>query len=266
MVGELGHPALVDYLHERGIDTAMAQKYCHEVRYRIGEREYFAIGFRNDAGGWELRNRSFKGSSTPKNITTIRGSSTPKNISSVRGGGSGAAIIGTGADTTSGIGSDTISDTVMVFEGFIDFLSYLSLKDNPSPTIDTAVLNSISNLRRAIPFLESHRTVHAFLDNDEAGRNALDSLRESLSGSEMVDQSVFYRNHKDLNDYWQERVALKNRVEETNAADQIKRPTSIEGTISSEQVKLEVPKITNTAVQFRRSIPATPVKKRGRGV
>ena len=73
-VGELKHPALVEYLTGRGIDPA-ARKYCNEVRYRIGDREYFAIGFRNDAGGWELRNRSFKGSSTPKNITTLNNGS-----------------------------------------------------------------------------------------------------------------------------------------------------------------------------------------------
>lgn len=34
----------------------------------------------------------------------------------------------------------------MVFEGFMDFLSYLSLKQNASPTVDSAILNSIANL------------------------------------------------------------------------------------------------------------------------
>ncbi len=221
-VEELRHPALMEYLTGRGIDPVAARKYCNEVHYRIGDREYFAIGFRNDAGGWELRNRSFKGSSTPKSITTLNNG----------------------------------SDTVMVFEGFIDFLSYLSLKQNPSPTIDTAVLNSVANLRRAIPFLESHRTIHAFLDNDDAGRKALDSLRESLLGSEVVDQSPFYRNHKDLNDYWRERIAHQitpqKRASEDNAASPLKRPTSTE--------------TVNPAVQVRRVVPATPVKKKGRGL
>lgn len=212
-VVDLAHPALVDYLTDRGIDPAAERKYCNEIRYRIGDREYFAIGFRNDAGGWELRNRNFKGSSTPKNITTIRGG---------RGGDTGASADVIGGTPTSAIGSYT----VMVFEGFIDFLSYLSLKKNPSPTIDTAVLNSVANLRRAIPFLESHRTVHAFLDNDEAGRKTLDSLRESLPCAEVVDQSPFYRNHKDLNDYWREK----------------------------------------SADAFRREIPATPARKNGRGL
>ena len=111
----------------------------------------------------------------------------------------------------------------MVFEGFMDFLSYLSLKGNPSPTIDTTILNSVANLKKAIPFLQSHRTVHAFLDNDEAGRESLASLRKSLSDLDVVDQSAFYRNHKDLNDYWQEKSKQKSQNEENNAAFQIRR-------------------------------------------
>jgi hypothetical protein len=241
---------------------AAARKYCNEVRYRIGDREFFAIGFRNDAGGWELRNRNFKGSSTPKNITTIRG-----------GGDCGATTVGRDSTTGAGTDSGTIpvsvggSDTVMVFEGFIDFLSYLSLKQNPSPSIDTAVLNSVANLRRAIPFLESHRTIHAFLDNDEAGRESLARLRESCPNSEVVDQSPFYHNHKDLNDYWREQAAdkvrrqtpaendppiLKNRADEDNAADKVRRQAPTE-------------KITS-AVSVRRSIPATPVRKKVRSL
>ena len=171
---ELTHPALLGYLTGRGIDPAIARTYCREVRYTIGGKEYFAIGFRNDAGGWELRNPLFKGSSTPKNITTL----------------------------------DNSSDTAMVFEGFIDFLSYLSLKGNLSPSIDTAVLNSVTNLQKAVPFLARHSVIHAFLDNDNAGRKALARLEESLPSSEVIDQSVFYRDHKDMNDYWQEKRNL----------------------------------------------------------
>lgn len=171
---ELTHPALLGYLTGRGIYPAIARTYCREVRYTIGGKEYFAIGFRNDAGGWELRNPRFKGSSTPKNITTL----------------------------------DNGSDTAMVFEGFIDFLSYLSLKANPTPAIDTTVLNSVTNLQKAVPFLSCHRVVHAFLDNDDAGRKALAQLEESLPSTEVIDQSVFYCNHKDLNEYWQEKRNL----------------------------------------------------------
>jgi hypothetical protein len=187
-VTPLTHPALLDYLKERRINTDIAKRYCSEVHYSIADKNYFAIGFLNDAGGWELRNRDFKGSISPKNITIYNNG----------------------------------SDTVMVFEGFMDFLSYLSMKQNPLPTIDIAVLNSTANLSKAILFLQSYRTVHGFLDNDEAGRKSLASLRELLIGSEVVDQSVFYRNYKDLNEYWQDKANLK-KVAEPKAAGQIKR-------------------------------------------
>lgn len=178
---------MLGYLTGRGIDPAIARTYCREVRYTIGGKEYFAIGFRNDAGGWELRNPLFKGSSTPKNITTL----------------------------------DNSSDTAMVFEGFIDFLSYLSLKGNLSPSIDTAVLNSVTNLQKAVPFLARHSVIHAFLDNDDAGRKALARLEESVPSSEVIDQSVFYRDYKDLNDYWQEKRRLASEEKNSLAIPQV---------------------------------------------
>lgn len=54
--------------------------------------------------------------------------------------------------------------SVMVFEGFIDFLSYLSLANNIHPVSDTVVLNSVVNLSKAVPFLNRHSVIHAFFD------------------------------------------------------------------------------------------------------
>lgn len=62
-----------------------------------------------------------------------------------------------------------------------------------------------------MPFLESHRTVHAFLDNDESGRKAVARMEELLPKSEVIDQSKFYRNHKDLNDYLK-RIEAEGRL------------------------------------------------------
>ena len=210
---ELTHPALLGYLTGRGIYPAIARTYCREVRYTIGGKEYFAIGFRNDAGGWELRNPRFKGSSTPKNITTL----------------------------------DNGSDTAMVFEGFIDFLSYLSLKANPTPAIDTTVLNSVTNLQKAVPFLARHSVIHAFLDNDDAGRKVLARLEESLPSSEVIDQSVFYRDHKDLNEYWQEKRNLA--TPQTLPHERQRKET--------ERAHLAVPQVPQCV--------SSPAKKRGPG-
>lgn len=172
----LQHAALIGYLKERDIDLTIAAEHCREVRYAINDKTYFTIGFRNNAGGWELRNVLFKGSSTPKNITTI----------------------------------DNGSGTIMVFEGFMDFLSYLTLKENAHPTCDVAVLNSVVNLPKALPFLQRHAVIHTFLDNDAAGRKATAAIVRQCSRSQII--QAFYRDYKDVNDYLKSRQPVKERM------------------------------------------------------
>ena len=67
----LQNPALMRYLQERGISPGTAAPYVQEMYYRVGGKPYFALAFRNDSGGYELRNPRFKGS-TSKDITHIR--------------------------------------------------------------------------------------------------------------------------------------------------------------------------------------------------
>ena len=165
----LRHPALVGYLSSRGIDPIIESACCREVHYAVGGRNYFAVGFRNDAGGWELRSERFKGSVSPKHITTI----------------------------------DNRSDTVVAFEGFMDFLSFLSMKPDEWPHINIAVLNSVVNLPKAIPFLSRHATIYAFFDNDNAGRKTTADLKRLCPNSTVIDRSHLYREHKDLNEFWQ---------------------------------------------------------------
>lgn len=149
----LHHPVLIGYLASRGIVPSVAAAFCREVRYEVQGRTFFAVGFRNDAGGWELRSARFKGGSSPKHITTI----------------------------------DNRSDTVIAFEGFMDFLTYLSLKYPERLRIDAAVLNSVVNLPKAIPFLSRHPVIHAFFDNDEAGRKTTSDLIRLCPRSEVID-------------------------------------------------------------------------------
>ncbi|HTN37304.1 MAG TPA: CHC2 zinc finger domain-containing protein, partial [Arachidicoccus sp.] len=87
------HPSLVRYLRTRAILPELYSKFCKEIHYQVGDRKYFAIGFSNDMGGWELRNAYFKGATSPKSYSKI----------------------GCGADS------------ICVFEGFMDFLSYLTI-------------------------------------------------------------------------------------------------------------------------------------------
>ena len=84
--------------------------------------------------------------------------------------------------------------------GFFDLLSHLTLQHEPEPAVDTAVLNSVVNLPRALPFLARHATIHTFLDNDEAGYLTLERLRSALPGATVIDRAESYRAHKDLNE------------------------------------------------------------------
>lgn len=168
----LENPSLLSYLMGRGIDLDTARVHCSEVHYRVANKSYFAVGFRNDAGGWELRNRYFKGC-TSKAPTTRRGN----------------------------------YPTCLVFEGFMDFLSYLTLKRIPNPPHDLIVLNSVTNLAQAIPFIASHEQVYTYLDNDDTGRKATAALKAACRN--FSDQSIHYRPHNDLNDYLRSRHPVK---------------------------------------------------------
>ena len=72
-ISRLESPALIRYLAERGIPKEVAQRYCVQVDYELHGKRYYAIGFENNAHGYELRNPFFKGSYPPKNITRISG-------------------------------------------------------------------------------------------------------------------------------------------------------------------------------------------------
>lgn len=161
------HPALARYMKSRGIRMELVGRHCEEIHYKVGGKKYFAIGFFNDADGFELRNAHFKGSISPKGITTYT----------------------------------TGSDSVLVFEGFMDFLSYLSLEQLIDPACDVVILNSVANLKKALPFLQMHGIIYTYLDNDEAGKRATEEISRLLPDTLRIDCSGRYADYKDLNEY-----------------------------------------------------------------
>lgn len=170
----LSKPALLKYLAERCLDIAICQKYCREVHYSIKNKRYFAIGFPNRAGGYELRNPFFKGCMTPKDISIIN--------------------------------TDDQQHECCVFEGFADFLSYLTFQQhNNSPFgskshQDFVVLNSVSNLRKAISVLADYGSILTFLDNDKAGQDAHQRIATEY-GDKVQNMSLFFPDFKDVNDF-----------------------------------------------------------------
>lgn len=164
-VTELSHEALKSYLKERGIDPAIAGRFCKEVAYGIRGKRYFAIGFMNRSGGYELRNPMFKGCISPKDISCV-------SLSGKK------------------------QDTCCVFEGFVDFLSALVLRTVADE--DCLVLNSVSNLERSYAVLEGYGKIRCFLDRDQAGITALETLNIHF-GNKVMDCSGLYDGFKDLN-------------------------------------------------------------------
>ena len=164
----LAHPALLAYLKERGIPAGIAVAVCREAHYSVNGRPYFAVAFGNVNGGWELRNKYFKGCAGHKDISCVPWS------------------------------RDGPSSECAVFEGFIDYLSALTL--GLIPGCDAIVLNSVANVNKAITVLRDYSDIRCFLDNDDAGKTALQRLT-AVPGKHITDCSHRYNGYNDLNDY-----------------------------------------------------------------
>ena len=161
-------PHLQDYLtKERCIDLEKAMPFLKCISYEVRSRLYQAIGFANLSGGYELRDdKTFKGTIAPKDITPI---------------------------------FEDMEQPVCLFEGFMDFLSFLSMKEEV--TNHCLVMNSVSNVARTIRYLNDRHLTHirAFLDNDEAGRRAVQDFIKA--GFHVEDMNIHYKDFKDLNEY-----------------------------------------------------------------
>jgi len=162
-------PKLLRHLAERGLQPSDASPFLSEVYYKVSGKSFFALGFPNDAGGWELRNPYFKGCFAPKAITTIKG---------------------------------TDSHKLQLFEGFMDFLSWRKL--HPEGPDDSIILNLLTLLPKLIPSLCPYATIESLLDNDEAGDRATKQLIDV--GLSIQDMRACYALYKDGNEYLIQRL------------------------------------------------------------
>ena len=85
----------------------------------------------------------------------------------------------------------------------LSFIPHLADEELTMPNLDGqdyVILNSVSNVCKAIDVLHGYERVHCLLDNDEAGRKAYWELAGEFAGR-IRDFSQNYNGHKDLNDY-----------------------------------------------------------------
>ena len=164
-VKELAHYALLGYLNSRYILFLTAKKFISEVHYSFKNKNYFAIGFKNDSGGWELRNKYYKNCSSPKDITHIK-----------KGNGK-----------------------LIVTEGVFDLLSLLSYNEILEAEYDFLVLNSTAFVSKAIEIMKGYLQIDLYLDNDPNGRRTTQKLMgHSIN---CLDRSMLYEGFKDVNEW-----------------------------------------------------------------
>lgn len=175
-VVSLQHGALISYLRSRQIDTDIGRTFCREIHYDLRKRHYYGIGFANMSGGYEIRNPYYKGCIARKDITVVKHQ------------------------------QEQMQSHICVFEGFMDFLSYLTLKRREDKAIcitspaDYLVMNSVSNLKKTLIHLSNYRYIHCYLDNDLAGQKTVETIT-GLYEERVSDESSRYSEYKDLNDY-----------------------------------------------------------------
>lgn len=166
--------ALIQYLKNRAINPSIAKKYIHETYYKLGDKSYFWVSLKNDSDGVELNNKYFKWIIGAKDITSINNN----------------------------------ADVLVVFEGMMDFLSYVSVTPNIENK-NILVLNSVSMIKKWVEHIKAwnYKKIESFLDNDKAWKDATWFLKEQLENEITSKEIIFktksnmYKKYKDFNDY-----------------------------------------------------------------
>mgnify|MGYP002519593302 CR=1 FL=1 len=143
----------------------------------VPDKQFYAIGFKNNSGGYVLRSSISKKCSS-SDITTLN----PQ---------------GDLTDKATG-------DKVLIFEGFMDFLSWMTDVKQMTPEYDCCILNSVTNIGKALPWIMKHNNIAAFMDNDQAGRSTLqkiiDNVPETAGDVCVYDMAKLYEGYNDLNE------------------------------------------------------------------
>lgn len=180
-VHPLRERALFAYLHNRCINMDIAKQFLQEAHYsfRDGDSYLYALAFRNDKGGYELRSSFYKGGTSPKGISTHLGRENAPTV---------------------------------VFEGFFDMLSFATLCGGVRHNY--VVLNSIVNKEAALEVLkESRSEIYLALDNDEGGESTTRWLLDALPSAKDIRSR--FAPAKDVNEY----LKRKNTNKETSKMD-----------------------------------------------
>jgi DNA primase len=168
--GAISNKNLIKYLGERQIDVEIAGSYLKQIRFKPcnADKSFYALGF-PCGDGFEARSKLFKG------------------------------FVGNHKD----LAKINLHDgsSLSVFEGFMDFLAFLSFYKNSNFQSSAIILNTINLRHRALEEIQKHSftKVYLFLDNDEAGQSTKQFFIDNIENTPVVDKSGLYKNFNDFN-------------------------------------------------------------------
>jgi len=175
-VSEIKSKNLKILLEQRGIDFNIAQKYLKEIHFaNAEEKNFYAIGIENRVGGYEIRNKYFKGSIGKKDICYL---------------------------------DNENNDKVFVFEGFIDYLSCLCDRKVEQLKGEIIILNSVAFQTQAIELInnKNHQLIFTAFDNDNAGQQSTKNFIKNFGKDKVLPMNTIYEPHKDYNEFWMEQL------------------------------------------------------------
>ena len=207
----LQNPNLKQYLQGRGL-SPKTYDYVKEIRFTIGSKKLYAIGFENLSEGFELRNSFYKGSLLKKDISIINLHSGLQDISNVEVKNIKSAA---------------------VFEGFMDALSFVEMQRSFAG--DILVMNSIALLNKSIERLKNYSDINLFLDNDTAGIKCKSQIIKSFP--EAKDHCGIYSNHKDLNEFLIHRIKNDKAITSGKQSEKFPQPDKLEEIKQEPEIK-----------------------------
>lgn len=172
-VTDITEKGLYAYLRDRCIDVDIAKQYLHQIYFSITDKpnQCYALAMKNDRGGYEFTNGlKMKGCIGHKAVTTIKNNQ---------------------------------NKSVAVFEGMVDFLSFLTHHNITNFQSSAIIMNSVAMKKETLKAIQTggFAKAYLFLDNDNAGNETKSFLTSNL-GINFFDKSDIYHDYKDYNEYW----------------------------------------------------------------
>ena len=161
---EIQHPALIQYLKFRKVYEQ--KDLVKEIEYELNGKKYFGIGFFNNSGGVEIRNKYSKICLGKKDVTLV----------------------------------ENQSSEICIFEGFFDYLTYKNLEKKENSNSDYLILNSTAMFFKVEETLKKYNKISLFLDNDANGKFVKSKIYNQYKNVE--DCSLIYQKFKDLNEWF----------------------------------------------------------------